>query len=418
MCDTQQCCTCMVTKEWAERVQLLLRMVEKGWKEINILHQEHCLLDKLLRKNRNQHRSTRFYKKLEHVHRLLKKLWFSRQQVRGISDEVPLIDGSDALIPFVITSVLKNACRSVSSLHERRVPTVAWGADILADLFDQIRLAKKIIVACYEASRQCAAQLAHSFFMPLSVACLAVSSRIQTLMTSFLQKACRDYTTFVEIVQILPMVVSKESSYKNGVLELPGQMFCSIAHGKIPSFKMDMESTVDSMLTHQDGRDLLGMYPLEDSAKTAEIKDCCVVVEDHGEPVSREEVYAAMLDVGQSTATGVIPAFDTSHIPTLENMGNVHRPLYKNKKEVEVLAQTSEKELPSKVRITESVPPLTKHATAFIRVGDTVTPSVAKRSKKQPEPESLKSWEDWITGDNGHVQLQNKNQKQKKRRKR
>ena len=400
----QHCCMCMVTKEWTEHMTLLLERVERGWNDLYLLQQEYSLLSKLLRKNRNQHRSTRFYKKLEHVQRLLKKLWVLREEMHSVGDGIPHVDVMKKIemnIPTGILYVLRNACRSVSSLHERRVPTVGWGMGVLRSLLDQIVLAECIIKACYEAARQCTIQLAQSFFMPLSVACLAVASRMQVLTTGFLQNMCKDYTSFVEIACALPSVE------ENG-MDLPEHIFCSVLRGKMPMVRMDARKDLLSK------RNLLGIYRT-DGARDRQSNDYCSVVEDHGQPVSREEVYGAMHDGGHAYETDVIPAFDTSNALILENK-TACGSLEGRQQEIEEKSPVSmeqPQEEDSKVRITESVPRLQKRTTAFIRIGQTLERAAPKKVKEKPEP--LKSWEDWIPAPSvsatDHVQ-------KKKRRKR
>lgn len=405
----QQCCTCMVTKEWTEQVKLLLDKLEQGCKDIDLIEQERLLLDKLLRKNRNQHRSTRFFKKLEHVQRLLRKLWLLRDNMHIVADHIAHIDiekNPQINISSGIVSVLRNACRSVSSLHERRVPSVEWGMVILRTLIDQINMAERLIKACYEAAVQCSAQLAHSFFMPLSMACLAVVSRLQILFVSFLQQICKDYTTFAEISQILP-----EGGQMMDPWELPEHVFCSVLHGKIPMVKMD--GTLVGLLT---GKDMLGLYRIDRMKEGQRIDDCCLVVEDHGQPVSREEICAAMHDANHPVGHEMLPAFDTSNALVLESDRKLESVGYKkNDVGMDAPGSMESQEGPGcKVRITESVPVLEKRTTAFIRVGETLPRPQPKKVKKKPVPEPVKSWEDWITSPSRAAQ--DNFQKKKKRR--
>lgn len=424
----QHCCMCMVTREWTDHVQLLWQRVDREWKDIHLVQLEYNLLEKLLRKNASQHRASRFYKKLEHVKRLLKKFWRIRSEMHGINEDIPHINAmkqqDGGILPLVMFSVLRNASKPVSSLHERNVPSLEWGLRIARDMFDQIHLVEALIHACYEAARQCSIQLALSFFMPLSVACMAITARIQTLMTRFLQNACRDYTTFVEIVKILPSIENpcNRPLTRDGSSALPEYLHCVIQHGHVPCLKkIDSDGSIDSKFSSKDVRDLFGIYPT--ISEYSQVNETCLVVEDHGQPVSREEVYATMYDPGkasESLKSEHIPAFDTANVPILTGNEKIHTHADPGLSETEKsLDKSPEIELLPQVKISSSVPVLEKRGTAFIRVGEGLVGSVPRKGKKQSEQESLKSWEEWITSPTSssadHSGLPEKKRKRRRR---
>jgi hypothetical protein len=133
------------------------------------LWQEAALLEQLAYKNVNQHNGTRPFQRLEEVRRLLR-----------------LARGADVATALgALHDALSLAARPTLSLHERRVPAAAGAVAVLRRLLGFSRLAVALAERCMAAAHQFSSQLAQSFFMPLSLTCLAVLARIRVSYRGF-----------------------------------------------------------------------------------------------------------------------------------------------------------------------------------------------------------------------------------------
>ena len=127
------------------------------------LWQEAALLEQLFYKNINQHRGTRPFQRLLEVRRLLRLL-----------REVDLDESITAL-----RDALTLASRPTLTLHERNVPAFDSAMEVVQRLLGCCRLAEGLAKATLTAAAQFTTQLAQSFFMPLSLTCLAVLARVR-----------------------------------------------------------------------------------------------------------------------------------------------------------------------------------------------------------------------------------------------
>lgn len=140
------------------------------------LGMERAVLTKIMYKNRNQHRGTAMYDKMKHVEKLLKTLEgkMSRHYDTSEGKWVSFVQG------------LRTASKPLNSEHERLVPSAESGLSMLRVALNNCQIAEKLSVACYRAAKSCSGQLAHSFFMPLSLMCLAIVSRVQVCFEIYL----------------------------------------------------------------------------------------------------------------------------------------------------------------------------------------------------------------------------------------
>lgn len=352
--------------------------------EIPLLRQEVDLLRRVLRRNRDQHVASLFYKKMEHVFRLIAR-------VCGVLEE--------SVFVYV---ALKKASMPVMSVCERQVPCVESGIRRLECILDQCQLLVSVIQACFKAAKQCCVQLAQSFFMPLSVACLAVCARIQLLSVSLLRQKCNEYNSFVHVIRYLPSRESPSNGCGIDVEQLPDHVLCSIQKGQVPGLRMN--STLEGMKN----RNLLGLYISEPEGHPSPGMDPdCVVTEDHGLPVRREDLMQIISDtdkgIADTQAEDIAPAFETSNVSVLgmvlEKDGR-SRADSMQKNEAKHAVENSDKL--EKIQVREALPSLGQRKTEFIRIGD--PKSHRKKSKKSPshgtskdEDPPLKSWEDWVS---------------------
>ena len=142
------------------------------------LGMERAVLAKIMYKNRNQHRGSVVYDKIKHVEKLSKilEVEMSRHYDPSEGQWVSFLQG------------LRTASKPLSSEHERVVPLAESGLSMLEIVLKNCQIADKLSKACYGAAKSCSGQLAHSFFMPLSIMCLAIVSRMQVLAAQVLVK--------------------------------------------------------------------------------------------------------------------------------------------------------------------------------------------------------------------------------------
>lgn len=187
-----QCCSCLVSQAWtASMTSGLAALVvrERHMRVCMELHQEMVLLEKLMYKNRNQHRGTRPFHRLEHVRREVRLLWR-----KG--------NGLDVLGRF--RDILTIAAQPTVGLQERKVPLASSCVSLLQQLFVVCRLAEGIARSILGAAHQVTSQLAHGFFMPFSLACLALLARMRTLNAQLLIDTLQSYNALSEMVDMLP----------------------------------------------------------------------------------------------------------------------------------------------------------------------------------------------------------------------
>jgi len=114
-------------------------------------------------KNSNQHRATRPFRKLQEVLRLLR-----------LMEEADL----NAEVQYM-TDALAVAAKPTLTLHERTVPILHSAVVLLRRAQASCHLTEALSTATISAAAQFTTQLAQSFFMPLSLTCLAIIARIR-----------------------------------------------------------------------------------------------------------------------------------------------------------------------------------------------------------------------------------------------
>lgn len=86
------------------------------------------------------------------------------------------------LAAAALAADVREAAQRTSTLQHRRVPNVQAAADLLRRLLAGCWLLEELGSGIHAAAGQLGAQLAHSFFMPLSLTCLAVLARLHVRM--------------------------------------------------------------------------------------------------------------------------------------------------------------------------------------------------------------------------------------------
>jgi hypothetical protein len=366
---------------------------------------ERAVLAKIMYKNRNQHRGSVVYDKIKHVEKLSKilEVEMSRHYDPSEGQWVSFLQG------------LRTASKPSSSEHERVVPLAESGLSMLEIALKNCQIAEKLSKACYLAAKSCSGQLAHSFFMPLSIMCLAVVSRMQVLAAQILVKCSREYNSLVELIEYLPW----SGEVANIECSLPRMVHCRIEKGMIPVMRqikqVDQESWWKECSEQRaDGlphgcQAIPGLQPLQDkrsfphSQEDVDFSSKLNVMEDRGQPISREEMLGMVCSedlLNQVVAgDGVLPAFDVDEISETPLVDKQVIEVPQREKTLKILQ-------PESVIVTKQcVPSLPKRDTAFVRIGDSTQVmgfdpprDKEKKSNTLPVVSSVpeKSWEDWI----------------------
>lgn len=222
---------CLVSPRWVASVNGLLSLMGHQTNILEELCRETTLLDKLMYKNANQHRGTRPFHRLQEVRRLLR--WVpeanAMAHLRRLHDLLTL------------------AARSTFTLQERYVPTASAAISTLRRLLSACHLAEEIARALLGAAHQSSSHLAHGFFMPLSLACLAILSRVRILNAQLLLDSVNAYNATSELLDMLPVADGKEREMVvDGLKGLPSMIRCDwIPEEQLPRLSKQFRSEQD-----------------------------------------------------------------------------------------------------------------------------------------------------------------------------
>ena len=402
---------------------------QKGewWTAKRLLEQEIQVLGALLYKNRNQHGSSIFYRKLQHVYRLYTKKMREGMQCEWCGFESKVV----------------NVAPQRKGSHVRMVPSAVQGVEEMQKILWMCKHLVLMNRICLKAGRVCSYQLAQSFFMPLSLTCLAIVSRVQTLSAHCLQLMCRRYNSMVDIVCILPCVDDVPES----VRWMPEHVLCKTEPGKMPTVRYrgwrhahrpdgggggddriadggddgDMlwltnEDVEDSSVSLHHAMQLkkeemmasdvpYGIHPI-DSSHQAPLN----FIEDRGIPISREDVRRMVVeDDDVPHVDVVIPSFQVSdRVSDLFITPKAPTPdKEQNRATSKINTSPQKKDLvikPSVAPLPCSMKEQKGEGTAFIRIGGGTTsvqrqqaPQSEKKDTASPSTGHDASWEDWIS---------------------
>jgi len=298
------------------------------------LWQEAAVLEQLIYKNTNQHRNTRPFQRLLEVRRLLRLL-------KETTTDKAICALRDAL----------SLCsRPTLSLHERNVPTAQSALHVLQRVLGSCRVAESLAHATLVAAFQFATQLAQSFFMPLSLTCLAILARLRALGAQLLVDLICIYNCCIELIALLPLedfgssegkgsdgdknINRKESEdLSRRLAKLPQMLRCSWTDGsptvvevsnshnssEIGEFipvQRPQKISSSSVLPAKGQDGLLRKKPNGTTADFA-VPDLAVI-EDRGVAISREQLMAELrLNAAQNVVTvkGTAAASDEQPLP-------------------------------------------------------------------------------------------------------
>lgn len=312
----------LVTTEWTSTVASHLNELQASTCSAQ-LWQEAALLEQLIYKNINQHRNTRPFQRLLEVRRLLRLL-------KEISTDDSLCALRDAL----------SLCsRPTLSLHERNVPTAQSALRVLHRVLGSCRVAELLADATLVVAFQYTTQLAQSFFMPLSLTCLAIVARLRALGAQLLVDLIRIYNCCVELIALLPVddFISSDDEKGDGnkkinleeselfssrLAKLPQMLRCSWTDGKPTVIKVSTSHNnsrkgdfspvqrpqrIASAIPARRREELAGIKRKGTAAASA-VSDLAVI-EDRGVVVSREHLMA---ELRQNATQAVVVAHKTA----------------------------------------------------------------------------------------------------------
>lgn len=216
----------------------------------------------------------------------------------------------------VLQAALETASSLSCSTEARQIPTQQAALLLLHRLRGGALLAEALLPAVCRASSQLMAQLAHSFFMPLCLCCLALLARVRVLVSQLLLDAVRAYNAAAELTPMLPaggqdakhlggadLPQALRVSWQGGLPRLEGRPYAkgaslhelSMAAAAAHGFVWPDTLQAPQPSTDERRRDSGPQIPRPPPAMLP-------VVEDRGVPISREAVAAAAPTAAHSAA--------------------------------------------------------------------------------------------------------------------
>lgn len=348
---------CIVTPQWTSSVQLVLSQINAAKNVLELLR-ENCLgrvggmlserepvrllqhdglvIAALLKKNKSQHRCNRSWQRMEGV----------RRSLRAILTEASSTSATRAcrdLASFL--HALERAAQPVTTHQERQVPTGEGRWALVAWLYGRLKELERLLARARAAAEACAAQLAHTHFMPLSLTGLALVARVYAAGVVLLREGVSLFNLLQEeLVGLLPRVhPTADVSHLGNVVQTPRVLRCRVKQGEL--VRMEVVEASDNSIHPQlqpEGLRVLGA----DEVRLQE--QGLVVEEDHGQVVSRDEVYAALgIGGGNRVLEEVVPMFEESTLRidavrvSTENTQTPEREKEREKSEVAATDETA-----------------------------------------------------------------------------
>ena len=358
--------SCLVTSTWTSSVQLVLSRINAaryknllellhigcglhagtldGTSSVRLLYHDYRVIAALLRKNKAQHRAGRWWQRLMGVRRSLQDTFNLREHERfanGVNGAsgVSGVSGSEAsqtsqkgrkgrgsgvehaavASPACVMRflhVLEKASQPVTMHQERQVPTRRAGSEVACALYQLLLQLETVLERAHAAAQACTSQLAHTFFMPLSLTGLSLSGRVYAIGVQLLREGVDLFNLLQgELMGLLP----RDHGVDNETISVPTaappvELRCLVQRGKLVRLTILAEAISDNELAIPVPEGLQVLDP--DKQGTRVPTTGLVVEEDHGQVVSRDEVYVAM---GLSThaaqqAVDIVPVFEESGI--------------------------------------------------------------------------------------------------------
>ena len=236
--------SCLVTPTWVSSMQLLLsrinadrhrnvlellhvcsdalgphaagRRSNNGASSVRLLYHDYRVIAAFTWKNKAQHRVGRWWQRLEGVRRSLRVLFddvhLETTNAEGGTDgtgasdgtaPAPTLDSSSSVLGFL--HALERASQPVTTHQERRVPSRRACHVLTTALYQHLCRLETLLERAYAAAQACSAQLAHTFFMPLSLSGLSLAGRVYAIGVQLLREGVGLYNLVRgEVMDMLP----------------------------------------------------------------------------------------------------------------------------------------------------------------------------------------------------------------------
>ena len=309
-----------------------------GTSSVRLLRHDYRVITALLRKNKAQHRVGRWWQRLEGVRRGLRNVLGETETTRTrASDDGETVDdrahppihvdsssspSSSSALGFL--HVLERASQPVTTHQERRVPSERACRALATVLHALLRQLDTLLERAFAAAQACSAQLAHTFFMPLSLSGLSLAGRVYAIGVQLLREGVALYNLVRgELMDMLPAGGRAQADGEGGVTAVaipPAELRCRMKEGALVRLEVISERSHVGLLPPPPPVPA-GLQVLGADVGAARVAEGLLVEEDHGQVVSRDEVYAA-LGLGASTgAIDIAPIFEESAVCIEEDCG-------------------------------------------------------------------------------------------------
>ncbi|KAL6771914.1 hypothetical protein ACKKBG_A28270 [Auxenochlorella protothecoides x Auxenochlorella symbiontica] len=272
---------CTVTSDWARHAPAARGLGLTGTKENPLVHpmldMETMVLDRLLYRNKHQHRHAKYFQQLREVRRGLRSL-------ASLQLDAALRALHDALQAGASRHALPTISMHLSLGHEQRLlPSHQAAVSVLQRLLAAARLVPRLLGALQRAARQLAAQLALTFFVPLCLTCLSLLGRIWVLCSQLLLDVVGVYGTVMELAPSLPRSARPASAGAPGE-GLPAALSCAWPAGGVPALACEPGAQLEADAAAASDRWLLQPLPGSDRDPDAAVQWLAVEVDLAGAP--------------------------------------------------------------------------------------------------------------------------------------
>ena len=337
-----------------------------GTSSVCLLYHDYRVIAALLRKNKAQHRVGRWWQRLEGVRRSLRNVLETTSRSpagadggedHGETNDGQTNDGTDGTLPTIHSAsssfvlgflhALESASQPVMTHQERQVPSRCFCLAVTVVLYQRLRQLERLLERAYAAAQACSAQLAHTFFMPLSLSGLSLAGRVYAIGVQLLREGVALYNVVRgEVMDMLPtsgrLAGHEEAGADVASPVPPMELRCQMKEGELVRVVVitgghgSLLSTLSPPVSSPPvssppvpaGLQVLGS-DVRATEPHARVPAGLVVEEDHGQVVSRDEVYAALgLNMGTGAnihTSDIAPIFEESAVRIEEGVGGAEK---------------------------------------------------------------------------------------------
>ena len=280
----------------------------------------------------------------------------------GTDGTLPTIHSASSSFVLGFLHALESASQPVMTHQERRVPSRCFCLAVTVVLYQRLRQLERLLERAYAAAQACSAQLAHTFFMPLSLSGLSLAGRVYAIGVQLLREGVALYNVVRgEVMDMLPTsgrLAGREEAGADVASPVPPmELRCQMKEGELvrvvvitgghgsllstlsppvssppvsspPVSSPPVSSPPVSSPPVPAGLQVLGSK-VRATEPHARVPAGLVVEEDHGQVVSRDEVYAALgLNMGTGAnihTSDIAPIFEESAVRIEEGVGGAEK---------------------------------------------------------------------------------------------